>query len=238
MVSEVIDARFEGYGGTANGGYAAGIVARAIGATEVEATLLKPLRLGVPLRIERPTDTTAEIWDNDVKVAEGRAIPLLDLEVPASVSLEAATRATARYPWYQGHPAPRCFVCGGERHADGLRLFTGPVEGRPVVAAPLTFDASLADAHGHVRSELVWAALDCPSWFGWYAFAPEPRIGVLGRLHASILGDVRAGEPLVAIGWEIGVDGRKVSGGSAVYRASGELVGKARATWILRKDPS
>ncbi len=51
----------------------------------------------------------------------------------------------------------------GAQPGDGLRIFPGPVAGRPVWAAPWTPDASVTDGSGRVRPEVVWAALDCPS---------------------------------------------------------------------------
>jgi hypothetical protein len=35
------------------------------------------------------------------------------------------------------------------------------------------------------------------------------------------------------MGWHLGADGRKVTAGSAIYTASGELRAAARATWVI-----
>jgi hypothetical protein len=51
-------------------------------------------------------------------------------------------------------------------------------------------------------------------------------------LAATIVGPVRTGDPHVVLGWRIGLDGRKLGAGSAIFTDAGELVGVARATWI------
>jgi hypothetical protein len=86
-----------------------------------------------------------------------------------------------------------------------------------------------------VRPEFVWAALDCSG--GVASWLVEPLEGkgnpyVLGRLAVRIPGAVRAGEPHAVVGWRIGQDGRKLTAGSAIFTAAGEVAGVARATWI------
>jgi hypothetical protein len=99
------------------------------------------------------------------------------------------------------------------------------VEGRPgVVASPWTPPED-------VRPELVWAALDCPS--GW-AVDDFQREGVLlGRMAAEIARLPEAGVRHVVMGWRIGEDGRKRFAGSALLTADGEVLARARSTWIV-----
>jgi len=132
------------------------------------------------------------------------------------------------------HPFPGCFVCGPEREAgDGMRLLPWAVAGRPVAASPWVPDRSLAGGDGRVEAAVVWAALDCPSWFGMHCFHPWREGGVmLGRLAARIVTRPRIGERCVAAGWFIGREGRKMTMGSALYGEGGELLARARATWI------
>ncbi|MFZ1411314.1 MAG: hypothetical protein WAS07_07650, partial [Micropruina sp.] len=134
-------------------------------------------------------------------------------------------------------PYPECFVCGTDRGpGDGLRIFPGPVSGRPLAAAPWTPDeAVVSDAL--VRPEIVWAALDCPSLFGWVCFHRWETPLLLGRFTAEIHRLPRLGEPCVSIGWFLERDGRKHHTGAALRTADGELLGLSRATWIaLRPD--
>ncbi|HEU0201657.1 MAG TPA: hypothetical protein VFR86_14635, partial [Burkholderiaceae bacterium] len=130
------------------------------------------------------------------------------------------------------HPFPTCFVCGPRRSTgDGLRIFPGRVAGQSLVAAPWYPDASLANGANDVRPEFVWAALDCTSAFAVMPVA-EGRAIVLGELSARIERAVMVGEKCVAVGWPLGVDGRKRFAGSAIYSGDGDLVAVARATWI------
>jgi hypothetical protein len=86
----------------------------------------------------------------------------------------------------------------------------------------------LRGADGLVDRRYVWAALDCPSYFG----LPSAPMALLGRLTASIEGMPEVGEPLVAIGWPIEVAGRKSFAGAALANREGEVLARAAATWI------
>ncbi len=229
-----IAARYCGPSTSANGGYACGVVASLIDG-DAEVTLRAPPPLGRPLTLER-ADGGARLLDGAELVATG--VPTtLALEPPPPVSFAEAERAARRYPWIHGqHPFARCFVCGPERGAgDGLRIFPGAVEGRAIAAAPFVPDASLADDDGRVRREIVWATLDCPSWFGFHCFHAFDDGVLLGRLAARILDRPRVGERCVAQGWFIAREGRKIHCGSALFADGGALYAVARATWIVLK---
>lgn len=133
------------------------------------------------------------------------------------------------YAGFEAHPFPTCFVCGPDRApGDGLRIFPGRLDGSTVVAATWAPDESLAGAEGVIERRYVWAALDCPSYFGLNS-AP---MALLGRLTARIDRLPEVGERLVAIGWPIGVEGRKHYAGSALFDDHGVEVAAAAATWI------
>jgi hypothetical protein len=128
-------------------------------------------------------------------------------------------------------------VCGPEREdGDGLRIFPGTVEGRDVVAAPWTPTRSVCDASGVVQPEIVWAALDCPSWFGILAFEVGAKYALLGQLTARIHRRPGERERCVVVGWASGRDGRKLHGGSALYDSDGSLLASGAATWIELKN--
>lgn len=185
-------------------------------------TLRRPPPLGRPLEVERD-DARVALLDGGDLVAE--AVPAgVDVDVPAPVSFADAERASARYAGFVEHPFPTCFVCGPGRPAqDGLAIFAGPVEGRDLVAAPWV----APDA----RPELVWASLDCPGGFA-FGFAAGRGEMVLGRLAAQIERPPEAGERCVVVGWPITADGRKHFAGTALFAEGGELLARARATWI------
>lgn len=229
-----IDRRFCGPSTSANGGYACGVAAAQLAGEPgpIEVTLRSPPPLDTPLEVERAGDR-ALLRDGAQLVAEV-VRSTLAIEPPAPVSFEDATAAARGYPYAEHHPFPRCFVCGPERAAgDGLRIFPGAVAGRDVAAAPWIPDASVADAGGRVTPEIVWAVLDCPSWFGLACFHPSEGRPLLGRLTAELHERPRVGARLSCVGWFVGRDGRKAHVGSAIFSERGELCAIARATWIM-----
>ena len=219
----VIPRRFNGPPDSANGGYAAGVVAALLGG-DAEVTLRSPPPLDSPLAVALD-DGRVEVRNGETLVAVGEPMGELELDIPAPVSVDDAEAARKNYAGFRHHAYSTCFTCGPDR-ADGLGIFAGPVSGRDLVAAPWL------PAPGEVAPEVVWAALDCPS--GW-AVDEFQREGVLlGRLAARIVEPVvGTGEPYVVVGWGTGADGRKRYAGSAVFTAGGELCACARSTWIV-----
>jgi hypothetical protein len=172
------------------------------------------------------------LMDGDVLVAEAMATTLT-LEVPPPPSLEAAVEASQRYVGFDDHLFESCFVCGPVRKpGDGLRIFPGAIEPKGLVAGPWTPDQSLVGDDGGVDLRYVWAALDCPSYFG---LVPSP-LALLGRLTAAIDRAPEVGEPLIAMGWAHRSDGRKHFCGSAIASADGEVIARADAIWIELRD--
>jgi hypothetical protein len=230
-----VPARFRGPPTSANGGWACGLCAD--GRPAAEVTLRKPIPLDTPL--ERDEGRLMLAGE-----ALAEAVPVsLELAVPAAPSFEAALEAGTRYIGLRDHAFPGCFVCGpGRAEGDGLRLFPGrmPLEGIPGgvgVAAAWTPHASLAEGEV-LPAEIVWAALDCPSWFGAVVDLGEatPRVALLGRLAAELREPVRVGVPHVVTAWPLGIDGRKVYGGAAVHGPDGRWLARGRATWVVLKS--
>lgn len=233
----LIQRRFCGPSESGNGGYSSGLIARELGLDgPVEVTLRTPPPLDTELRTVRTPDGV-EVRHGDVLVGEARA-GAVDVPVPDPVSWDDAVRAAEAYPGHREHPYPTCFVCGPARaEGDGLRIFAGPVAGREIAASPWVPHASLAGDDGTtVRREYVWAALDCPSWFGFADFSTWEGRPLLGRLTADVRTLPRVGERLVASGWTLGRDGRKIHVASALHREDGELLGLAKAVWLTVLD--
>jgi hypothetical protein len=215
----VIDPRFNGPAGSANGGYTCGLVAGFLGGI-AEVTLRSPPPLGRTLALERDSERVI-LRDGDAVVAE--AVPTeVELAVPAAPSYDDAKRASARYPGFEEHAFPTCFVCGPDREVgDGLRIFAGPLRDG-LVAGPWT--------PTEVGRNIAWAALDCP---GAIAVGfPDRGETLLGRFAARIdeLPDV--GERCVVVGWPLGEEARKLYAGTALYGEDGRPLASARATWI------
>lgn len=225
-----IESRFKGPPESANGGYACGLIAE-----RIEGVATARLRLPPPLdhpMVLAAESTASQLLDGDAVVGEAFA-DSLDLAVPTPPTIDQAREAVSSYRGFDFHPFATCFVCGPEREpGDGLRIFPGPVAGSAVVGSPWTPDTSLVDESGRVDRRIVWAALDCPSYFG----IEGGPLAVLGSLTADIIRIPEVGEQLVAFGWHRDSDGRKHHSASALATKDGEIIGKASAVWIELKD--
>jgi hypothetical protein len=231
--SIAIPARFNGPLESGNGGYCSGAFAGFLGGS-AEVSLRAPVPLETPLAVERDGDEALRVLDGKTLIAEASAAPELEVEVPESVSPEEAHRAAERYRGLPDGPFSRCFVCGRARE-DALGVFAGEVEGRELVASPWTPPAWAAGESGQVRPELVWAVLDCPTFFAAYLGEQLP-ISFLVRLGARIDAPVLAGEEHVVIAWPSGGDGRKRHAGSAVLSGDGEVLAAAHALMVEPRD--
>jgi hypothetical protein len=227
--SVVIPARFNGPLESGNGGYSAGVVAGLLGGA-AEVSLRSPVPLDEPLEA-LVEDGTARLLDGGELVAEGHRLADFDLDVPEPVAPAQAAEAMRGYRGLPDGPFSRCFVCGRARE-DALGVFAGPVEGRGLVASTWTPGDSLAGASGEVASELVWAVLDCPTFFAAYLEIEDLPIAFLASLAGRVEAPVRAGEEHVVIAWPLGSEGRKRFAGSAVLSAEGEVLARARALLI------
>jgi hypothetical protein len=233
----VIDPRFNGPPDTGNGGYVSALLAEHLHG-DVAVRLHRPTPLATPLEVRREGDR-AMLVHGETLLADARTRPLeLErLEVPAAPDLAEAQRASARFPDFDDHAYPLCFVCGPGRHAgDGLRVFAGRCDGVEQVAAPWTPAPELGDGAGRVADTFLWCALDCP---GAYAArlrgAPTLR---LGAFSARCERPVQVGEPHVVTAWPIESRGRKHLAGSALFDSSGRRCALALATWIAVEKSS
>jgi hypothetical protein len=215
--------RYRGPLTSANGGYACGRLAAFIEADEVEVTLRLPPPLDRPLSVESE-DGVARLLDGGAIVAEARAAPV-DVDPLAAVSPAAAEAARKRHVRDWSPDFRECYVCGVR--ADGLEVRVGLVAGRePLHASPIALLESGA--------EFVWAVIDCP---GAYAVGAEGRGDiVLGRMTARVDRVPDVGEECVVTSWPLGEDGRKLYAGTALFSSDGELLARARQTWIAPKS--
>jgi hypothetical protein len=221
MPEVVVDRRYRGPSDSGNGGYTAGLLAGFVGGP-AEVTLRVPPPLERTLVVVR-RDGGVVLLDGDAVVAE--AIPAaVDVQPPAAPTWDEAVAASRSYEGFSEHVFRECFTCGPAREeGDGLRVFAGRVAGRePLVAAPWVAR--------EIAPEIVWAVIDCP---GAFAVSLTGRgETVLGRMAAELLRLPREGERCVVVGWPLGADGRKLYAGTALYGDDGELLARARQTWI------
>jgi hypothetical protein len=79
---------------------------------------------------------------------------------------------------------------------------------------------------------MVWAALDCPSWYGAARGAPA----LLGMITAHCVRPLGVDVPVVVSGWGVRRDGRKTMAGLAIHSVDGEPLALAAATWIHPRE--
>lgn len=226
----IIHTRFRGPPASGNGGYVCGLLGECFDAP-AEVTLHRPPPLETELDL-RPDGDSLILWARDERIATASPVHL-ELELPDPVGWDDAREASRHYPGFAGHPFPDCFVCGpGRDEGDGLRIFPGPLPGRELAAAPWIPHDNVCDSDGFVITACVWAALDCPSYFGIHAKTGRAPFALLGRLGARIDRKPRLGEPCVAVGWVRKIDGRKSHTASALLGEDGTWLAWARSTWI------
>jgi hypothetical protein len=245
----IIDPRYCGPPGMGNGGYVSGLLAAHVDpAGAAEVTLRRPTPLGVELNVKTDGDGKAVLLNGTGLVAEAVTLGLrpevrspadgfgvLGSPPPAPVAAaqarEAGRRAGPRVNREQ-HPFPGCFVCGPDRTpADGgLGIIPGPLAGRDLLADEWRPGEDIAGENGQVRTEFVWAALDCAGGHG--AIRPGLPPYVLGRLKVRPLRPVLAGHSYVVVGWLLAIGGRKIAAGSVMYNSSGKAAAVALGTWL------
>ncbi len=229
-----VSRRFRGLEEVALGGYVCGSLAR-----HIPAAATVSLRAPPPLERELdivPIDNGVELRDGEIVIADATPADLQNqLELPAPVPLDAAGQASALFPFKTHHPRPSCVVCSPAR-TDGLRIFPGPVAGTDLVAAVWEPDRSLPTDDNAIATEVVWSALDCPTYFGG---APHGGIdSVLARLTAHMLAPARTGERYVIASWPISSQGRKRLAGAAIWSADSEPCALGQGLWIELRAPT
>jgi hypothetical protein len=244
MPALTIPSRFCGPPGSGNGGYVCGRIATYLDG-QVTVTLRRPPPLAMPMTVQRSGEPGGEssvrVHHGDTLIAEAASAPGSPaLEIPGTVSLAEARTAAGRARYYADPIFPACVVCGpGRQPGDGLRIFPGPVVGRPLWAAPWTPDPSVTDASGRVWPEVVWAALDCPSGIAAAeaaGLAPDTAI-LLGQMTASLAALPAAGGQYRVIAWPGGRDGRKLTARSALLGLGGQVLAAARTVWLTVPRP-
>jgi len=223
-----------------HGGYVAGLLVDHVGGATgrpVEITLRRPVPLDSDLELVDTGAGSAELRRGDELIAEAKPADdgsiVRELDVPPAPTVDDARSAEGGSPslYDNGRGVhPICFGCGNCRDdGEGLQVFAGPVEvdGRRQVAGVWRPGSAERTTDGWIL-----AALDCP---GAFAFIAEgTRAGLLGRIVFERF-DATAIDPSaehVVTGWQIGVDGRKMFAGTALFGGDGRLLAAAKATWF------
>lgn len=237
----IVPPMFNGPPRSANGGYLAGMMAAALPApaATTAVTLRRPPSLAEPMLLSPVPGGGVQLHRGEGLIAEATPSRLAALDVPPPVTFEAAKQAERGFPGHEKHAFPSCFVCGPARAGrSGMRLFPGAIPGTPsLVACPWVPDPALAEPGSRrVRTEFVWAALDCP---GAWTIDLDKRAVVLGRITGQVESAPDVGESCVVTARLDRCEGRKFYTCTAVYGSSGRLHGRAESVWIeLHSRPS
>lgn len=225
----VIPARFNGPPESGNGGYSCGVLAAHLdGCARIRLHVPPPLDQS--LQVVSAEDGGVAMYDGDTLVAIGSPATL-SLEIPAVPGVDQCRTAMQHYAGLQQHAFPTCYVCGpGRPLHDGLGLYPGPIEGAAILGCVWEPHQDMLDASGHLRTEIVWAALDCPGYFA--AMGRTLRPALLGELVGEIRAPVPGNAPLVVFSWALGNEGRKYYGATAIATAQGDVLAVSHSTWI------
>jgi len=246
-----IQAQFRGPPDSGNGGYVAGAIAERFGKSlnleikpAIEVTLRAPIPLDEPMRVDQLDDNSLQVTLGETLIAQAHATDLA-LEVPTPPSFAAALAAQQQSPSFtrginplieggQGfHPI--CFCCGADvKRGEGLHVYAAPVEGFNGVAAAWRPSDALATDEGRLSDAMIWAALDCPGQFAFYA--DGILTGLLGRITGRVLRSVPADQNFVVIGWCLGVERSKHFAGTALFDEAGDLCAYSKQVWIGRRN--
>jgi len=224
-----VPGRCNGPVGRGQGGYVGGLLAGVLGGPTATANLRAPVPLDAPLRVEEGEDGALRLLDGETTVADAARSPDLPAAAPRA-SLAEARRARAAYRGPTDGPLGSCFVCGRTR-PDSLGVFAGELPGRGLVASPWAPPDWADDGDGAVRLELLWAVLDCPTYFAAY-MGREETLAFLVRQTVTVHAPVPAAGEHVLVAWPLGLEGRKADAGAALLSASGEVLASCRALLV------
>ena len=140
--------------------------------------------------------------------------------------------ASEAYLAMRDNDYPNCFGCGpAVPDGKGMRVFTGPIKGRELVAAAWSPSDSFAASNGELLPMYVWSALDCPGGRARRQFiSSEPA--VTAYLTVQQKTPILAGIPHLVTGWPVRQDGRKSFVGMAIFDRDGVLCAAGEALWI------
>lgn len=222
-----ISKKFCGPPDSGNGGYVCGMLDRHTDFLS-EVTLRKPIPLDRKMELAQEGNTLA-LMDGEEMIAYVKPGDFY-MQVPEPPTFEEAQEASKNYAGFNGrHAFPGCFVCGPD-HKQGLHIFAGRHNNTQLYASSWVPDRLLADEHDQIRTEFVWAALDCPGYFSIVKDQPTPFL--LGRMTAKLLHPIIAYEKCIVIGWDLGRKGKKHYCGTAVFNEVEELCAVARGVWF------
>ncbi len=195
-----IDRHLNGPRRAANGGFAAGAIARTVDADTVTVTLHGRVPLGTRLTATDMGAGAVVVTKGARRIATAHPGELSDHPLPdPTPTLTDAFLARDAHPLYGvRHLLSACVVCGPDRR-DGMHVTPGPVPGRPHLLAAPWVVAPNVSTHGAAVFSAVWAALDCPSYPA--AALHDAVFCLLGTMTARVDRRPGVGERVVVYSW-------------------------------------
>ncbi|MFF0499705.1 hypothetical protein ACFYU5_25125 [Nocardia aobensis] len=225
-----IPTHIHGYPDLAFGGYVAGLLADRVGG-EVRVDFRRGVPVRTPVQIT-DIESGSVLTDSDGTVLAEASPGSVELAVTPPPTWEDAVVAS-RDSFAAGRAIPDCYGCGTTNTPGrGLRLYPWRLRDQDLVAAAWIPDAELAGPGGHLTTENIWSAVDCPG--GWAAIELSGMSpgGLTAALTTRRIGPVRAGEKYLVWSWPIATSGRKHTVGVAISTPKGDLRVLAEALWI------
>lgn len=247
VIDEIsIDTKYCGPPDVANGGYLAGRLASYFERSGVNKSISVSLRAATPLNtrlniVEKAQDTgkVLQLMEGQTQLAIANETQFV-IHKPECPVQEQIASVRMRCAGYANHPFPACFVCGPERPlGDGLAIYPGPVAPKTpsdfpgsVVAEWALLD-TLKDHQGQVKTEFVWAAMDCISAFAILEPPEHQHLTpmVLGKLSVNREQEL-VGDRAYVMAWPGKVDGRKAFANSAVFNQQQQCIAVGQALWV------
>lgn len=220
---------------SANGGFAAGAIARFVDDDVVTVVLRRPVPLERTLHVVADRTHGHRVLHGRRLIAHARPGRLTAAASPAAPNYDEALAAREAHPLTGvRHPLSDCIVCSPHR-TDGMHVTPGPVLSRPdLLAAPWAVGGRGA-VGAAAPVDAVWAAMDCPSYPAAALRAQE--LCLLGTMTALVERRPRIGEHLVVYSWTRERCGRRYETSVAIVDEHGAAVARADATWIaLRRQ--
>jgi len=229
-----IPAHIHGYPDLAFGGYVAGMLADRVGG-EVRVDFRRGIAVQAPVLLT-DSGSGSVLTDLDGTVLAEANPGSVELAVLPPPSWEQAVEAS-RASFAAGRPIPDCYGCGtANTPGRGLRLYPWRLRERDLVAAAWVPDPELAGPGGHLTTENIWSAVDCPGGWAAVELSGMRPGGVTAALTARHIGPVRAGENYLVWSWPIAAAGRKHTVGVAISTPGGDLRVLAEALWIEPRE--
>ena len=219
-----------GYPNLAFGGYVAGMLADRAGG-EVRVDFRRGIPVRTPLLITDSESGTALTDPEGTILAEANPGAVEPAVVPPPTWEEAVLASHDSFA--AGRPIPDCYGCGtANAPGRGLRLYPWRLHDHDLVAAAWIPDIELAGPGGHLTTENIWSAVDCPGGWAAIELAGMRPGGVTASLTTRYVAPVDAGEKYLVWSWPIAASGRKYTVGVAISTPEGDLAVLAEALWI------